>query len=228
MKHTIKGGLAVLALAFSAFGASALTAGEFDFHVVMDTSPLVGSASAPFYLDLQMNQGASPSSNSVLVNNFSFTNGAATGSTTVFSGAATGDMSSGISMTDSDTNPFNEVIQGFTNSTTQISFDVHLSQNSGGATPDGFIMTIADKSTAPIVTTAPDTVSLLSLAVAGTNTLMDIQTFAGVAPLNVTITSVPEPTTTAALIGGAAVLVAGLIRRRRNAVAVAAPAAVAA
>src|SRR5688572_9400327 len=69
-------------------------------HVSVDTQGLVGNPAGPFYVDFQFNDGTGANDNQVNLANFSFGGGAAVGTATTF-GGVTGDLGSGITLTDS-------------------------------------------------------------------------------------------------------------------------------
>ena len=54
-----------------------------------------------------------------------------------------------------------KIFQGFTNGTTEIQFDVSLTQNTAIGTPDGFEIAVLDGNTFQIPTDSPDTLSLV-------------------------------------------------------------------
>lgn len=197
---------------------AAMQAATFNFHVDLDVSILIGAPNSPFFVDFQLNEGSGTLPNSVTINNFLFTGGSATGSTTTF-GLATGMMGSSITLNDNSSSSFNEIFQGFTAGTTHIQFDVSLSQNSPGITPDGFIISILDSeaNNPQITTTDFSGSSMVTVPIGGANTLGDVQTFTSTSPAGATATVtavVPEPSSVMALIGGVGCLVT--LRRRRT------------
>ncbi|EDY18037.1 hypothetical protein CfE428DRAFT_4468 [Chthoniobacter flavus Ellin428] len=209
--------LTKLALAVAAVLTPAVThANNFNFHVDLNVASLVGAPNSPFFVDFQLNEGSGTLPNSVSLSNFVFTGGSASGSATAF-GLATGDMGSTITLNDNSSNQFNEIFQGFTAGTTDIQFDVSVSQNAPGVTPDGFLVSIlnSDTNNPAIGTTDTTNSTMLTLPISAANALGDIQTFTSTSPSGATanVTSpVPEPTTVAAMIGGLGCLI-GLRRR---------------
>lgn len=203
MKTSLKTILTSLALAAALLCTPSLKAQIFTFHVDINTSSLVGSPDGPFYLDFQLNQGgATTPSNTATISNFSFTGGSASGATNVF-GTATGDMGSSITLTDSSASPFNEIFQGFSAGTTDIQFDVTLTQNMAGVTPDGFEVAVLDGSTFQIPTNAPDQLSLVVVPIGNSNHPGDIGTYS-TGPGGVSaIATTPEPSTWVLLLVGA-------------------------
>ena len=212
--------LALAALAVALLGAPLAKAGStFDFQVNLYTTGLTGAANSPFYLDFQLNEGSGTLPNSVTLSNFSFDNGSATGSASIF-GTGTGDLMSSITLSASSSSVFNELYQGFANGTTGIHFDVSITQNSPGSEPDGFHVAILDSESGlpQLATNAPDGVSLVSLNIGSANTLSDIGFYSSTSPA-VTATAVPEPATTAAGLGAAALALVGFLRSRKRATA---------
>jgi hypothetical protein len=211
--------LTKLAVAVAAILAPAtMPAATFNFHVDLNVSSLVGTPNSPFFLDFQLNEGSGSLANSVTITNFLFTGGSATGSPQTF-GLATGTLGSSITLNDNTSSPFNEIFQGFTAGTTDIQFDVTLSQNSPGITPDGFIISILDSeaNNPPIATTDFTSSSMITVPIGAANSLGDVQTFTSTSPAGATATvtpaAVPEPSSMVALIGGVGCLVT--LRRRR-------------
>ncbi len=216
MKTTTKHYIGLLALGLAVFAAPAVKAGTFSFHIDLNVSALLSASSgAPFDLDFQLNRGDSTIGNTVTISNFSFDNGAASGSATV-AGGVTGDMNSSIVLNDSDSaNGFNEIYQDFSGTTTGIHFDVVTSQSSTGTTQDAFSVQLYDTNGNVVATNAADGMSLVLLPIAfsgSSNSLSDVSTFSSTSPSGVTASAIPEPSTTAALFGGAAVMLVGLRR----------------
>ncbi len=219
MKHR----LAALALALASLAAPALRA-QFNFHINLNTAALSGAANAPFFLDFQLNQGSGLLSNAVTLTNFTFTGGSATGSPSLF-GNAIGSLGTSVTLTDTSASPFNEFFQGFSAGTTNIQFNVSVSQLAGGAIPDEFTTAILDSELGnpQIGTNAPDTVSLVTLNLGAANTIANVSTYASTAPAGVTasaapitgLVAVPEPSSYA--FAGTAML-AGIaaLRRRKS------------
>ena len=113
------------------------------FHVEISTVDLGQSpanANSPFYLNFQFNDGGVLGNNSANITNFSFAGGSASGSP-IYSGSV-GDLSSNVRFNNSS--PFEEFFQSFTPGAT-IGFDVFLTQNVDGITPDSFFVSILDK-----------------------------------------------------------------------------------
>ena len=208
-----------LVLALGLACTPALHAGNFVFHIDLNVAGLIGKPNSPFFLDFQLNQGSSTLANNATLSNFTFTGGLPSGSANNSPGSS-GDLASSISLTDGGGNNFVEFNQGFSATTTDIQFNVSLTQNPG-ANPDGFSASILDSEAGnpPIGTTAPDTSSLVTVALKSSNSLSDVKTYSSTAPDNgavATATAIPEPGSVAALVAGLGVLVM-LQRRRRSA-----------
>lgn len=199
-------------------GAFALTAAwvttaighaDFNYHIDINTSSLVGA----FSLDFQLNGGI-PLANTATISNFTFGGGSASGSPTAF-GSATGSLGSTVVLNDS-ANFFNELYEGFTPGST-LGFDVTLTGNVNTPTPDLFAVAILDSSLPPLNIPTTDTVgdqlfyvnldgpTVTPLAFSGTGAFSGVTT---------TITVIPEAGTT----GVAVALGIGclaLLRRRQ-------------
>ncbi|MEO7099200.1 MAG: NF038129 family PEP-CTERM protein [Luteolibacter sp.] len=206
-KNPFKSTLTALAAACALLGASSAHA-AVTYYVDVNTSSLIGNTSAPFALDFQLIGSAS---NSVTISNFNFGGGSATSSTENYTGTASGDLNSTVSLNDTTTF-FNEFFQGFTPGAT-LSFTVNVDTNIGSPTPDGFSFAILDSSLTNITTSGLGD-SLLVVNVDGTSYgTMTSQTGSGTGAFSgVSITSVPEPS--AALLGMMA-CGAMFVRRRR-------------
>ena len=114
------------------------------FHVEISTGDLGQSpanANSPFYLDFQFNDGGVLSNNSASITNLNFAGGNATGSP-VLLGGATGNLGSNVLFNNNSS--FQELYQSFSPGAT-IGFDVFLTQNVDGITPDSFFVSILDK-----------------------------------------------------------------------------------
>jgi hypothetical protein len=142
---------AALGLAFAAWSVPICRADAI-YDVALSTSPLIGEAAGPFSLAFQLNDGSGTgdANNTAILSNFQFGGGSASGLPTLF-GGATGDLSSGITLTDSSF--FNAFAQPF-NPGGLLVFSLQMSTNVDlGGTPDEFSFSILDSSGAPIPTT---------------------------------------------------------------------------
>ena len=205
-----------------------------NYHVTVDTSTLLGTGNGPFYLDFQMNYGSGTIGNSATISNFSYGGGSVSGSPIVYSGNPTGSIASSVSLADSAAHPFNELYQGFTPGGT-LSFDISVSNNGVGATPDALEFAILDNQTFQIPTTQPtgsndpqngiDGLSLVDITIGGDGLGSYQQVYAHAyngannpslggdyTGVIVTVASVPEPSSWA-LAGLCAGLFAFLRRR---------------
>jgi len=187
---------------------SASAANAAVYHVSIDTSTLTATGNGPFSLDFQFNGGDTPGNNTALISNFDFGGGSATGSATL-SGSVTGSLLTSVSFT--NTTAFSEFYQTFTAGGV-LQFDVSLTQNLDGITPDSFSVAILDGNLNNIDTTS----TFGSLVQVDINTAgnLNFNTSNGTGVYSgVTTAAVPEPSSTM-LVG----LLAGgfLIRRRRN------------
>lgn len=166
------------------------------YHITVDTSALSAPAvagSAPFSLDFQFNNGVLLGNNTATVSNFNFGGGSALGSATAFDGAA---GSLGSSITFDNTSAFQELFQAFTPGST-LSFDISLTQNVDGLTPDAFAFSILDNNTANIPTDAAfgdDTLLHADITTTDPLTLAQLNLASGTGDFaDVKLTAVPEP-----------------------------------
>jgi len=121
-----------------------LTSYAGSFHVEISTGDLGQSpanTNSPFYLDFQFNDGGVLSNNAASITNLSIAGGNATGSP-VLLGGAVGNL--GSNMIFNNSSSFQELYQSFSPGAT-ISFNVFLTQNLDGITPDSFFVSILDK-----------------------------------------------------------------------------------
>jgi hypothetical protein len=192
----------VLLLQFAPSSHAALV-----FHVDVDTSVLVGNAGGPFSLDFQL-IGGSPAGNSATISNFSFGGGAAAGAPALAGGAA-GSLGGSVLLDDSGAF-FNEFFQAFTPGAT-LGFDVSLTTNVNGPTPDGFSFAILDSSLFNITTNGLGD-ALLFVNIDGASPV--VQAFAGIGGFaGVDVRVIPEPA--GLVLFALALICAGYAGRRR-------------
>ena len=199
-----------LLIAAGLFASAPASRADYVDHMTLDVSSLIGSPNGPFYLDLEVNQGdPSNPTNTVKLSNFLFTNGSLIAPLFPPSGNVSGDLSSGLTLSDSVANPFAFFEQGFTfgpGTTSKISFDMDITQNLFIGTPDDFVVQIFDSSNPnPLSTTEIDisrSISDASITVSGN---------AGV------VVSIPDSGGTATLLGLSLAGVACCSLRRRPA-----------
>ncbi len=198
-------------------GTVALHADTF-YHVDINTASLSLDPNAPFSIDFSMTEGSTTLSNTAKIQNIVLTGGTSDGPTVDFSagGTTSGSIASGFIL--NDAGGYAEISQPFSLGTTDIQFDLDLTQASTGTQPDGFFINILDNSTFDIPTTNPDGSNSLASFTIGNATGFPGTTFStGAIALdggNVTITvqSVPEPSTYALVLFAVGALVA--LRRR--------------
>lgn len=204
----LKSTLLQAAMGVALLGASASYAASY--HIEVNTAGLGLSPSAPFSLDFQFNDGGVLNNNTATVSNFNFFGGSAGGSPTLISGA-TGDIAAVVpSVTFNNSGAFQELFQGFTPGT-KLSFDVAMTTNLDGATPDAFVFAILDNGLANIPTNGLGN-SLVLVEI--NSTLPAVQTFAGTGEF-ASVTAVPEPETFAMLLAGLG-LVGAVVRRKQR------------
>lgn len=186
------------------------------FHVNINTGALnlaPASLNAPFSLDFQFNDGGVLGNNTATIYNFTYNGGAATGSAITLGGAL-GNIGSTVTMNNSSA--FQELYQTFTPGAT-LGFDVSLTQNLDGLTPDSFSASILDNNLFNIPTTGlGDTLVHADISTVSPLTAANIDHSSGTGNyVGVDVTSVPEPTT--ACVGFGLAMVGAIFRRRRNA-----------
>lgn len=195
--------------------ASQAAAAPLAFNVLINTTPLLGNAGAPFALDFQLNDGSGTVVNTATIFNFAFGGGAPTGSPMLF-GDATGNLSSQVRLM--DTTPFNEFLQSFV-AGSFLRFDVLLTANvESGPIPDLFSISILDKNLNNIPTTGlGDSLALVNITRTSLG-LSDVQTATSTSPAGVgaTVQPVPEPASLLLLTSGVGAVMA-TVRKRRQA-----------
>jgi hypothetical protein len=190
------------------------------YDISMNTAPLIGHAAGPFSLEFQLNdgRGIGDANNTATLTNFLFNGGAAVGNSTL-TGGATGNLTSGVSLTDSSF--FNQFIQGFTPGSA-LSFRLSLSTNvDSGGTPDEFSFAILDHTGTEIPTLASFFDVFVQIDIDSANPI--VRTFATdtsrtpeggggsiniAAPTATPVSSIPEPTMLTLTISGLVALFA--------------------
>jgi hypothetical protein len=145
-------------LGFTVFACSILAAStshatSIGFNVSLQTSPLIGNSAGPFFIDFQLNDGSGTgdANNNVMIDNFVFGGGSAVDGPLLTIGGATGNLSSSVSITDSEF--LNEFTQQF-DPGSMLNFRVNLTTNvDSGPTPDAFSFSILDSTLTPFPTT---------------------------------------------------------------------------
>jgi len=197
--------LGMLLLCCSAHAAST-------FHISVNTTPLIGNSSGPFSIDFQLNNGtaAGLGNNTATISNFNYFGGSAVGSASLFGGAQ-GDLASGVLLNNSSA--FQEFFQEFTLGT-RLAFDVSLTSNVDGVTPDAFVFTLLDSNLFNITTTGlGDSLVLVNLD----SSLLTVQSFNGTGAYGAVTTSVPEPPPYVSLLIGLPLLVLAARKMREAA-----------
>jgi hypothetical protein len=192
------------------------------YTVTLNTAAIQGLGMGPFSLVFQLvdGSGTGDANNNAFLSDFNFNGGSAVEPPTLF-GGATGDLSSSVSITDSD--PFfNAIFQGF-NPGASLSFNLAITDNAdvGSPTQDQFLMSILDPNGNGIPTLDTVNGSFLTLTLDGTLT-PPVATFAAdtsmttydlAAPTASLVMVTPEPG--ALILFGTVVAGLGLLRRRR-------------
>jgi len=134
---------------FLAFGVCFLARTHVSFgdiiaSVSLNTAPLVAGSAGPFSLDFELidGSGTNDGNNSVILTGFSFGSGGSAGTATL-TGGATGDLLSGVTLTDSSF--LNDFAQPFVPGSI-LSFTLQLSTNQEvTGFPDEFTFAILDR-----------------------------------------------------------------------------------
>lgn len=222
MKTPITKSIRLLAAAVSALGITCI-ANAVTYSVSLDTNSLIGNSFAPFYLDFQLTDGSGSNNgnNTASVSDFQFGGGHAVGAAFA-SGGASGDVATGITLTDTDF--WNDIYQEFVPGSV-LSFLVTLSNNiESGSTPDLFSFSILDSGLGypANIPTESGAFTLLEIGIDGSP--LTVETFSGIddgfgtdysaisAPSVSTVSTVPDSPVFAA---GLASLIALFVARRR-------------
>jgi hypothetical protein len=174
-------------------------------QITLDTSSLKVNVGSPFSLAFELGGGSESGNNTAILSNFNFGTGSAAGSP-ILVGGALGDLTSGLTLTDSDVD--NIFIEGVSFGDL-LSFNLTLTTNVDfGGTPDDFIWSILDSTETPVPTTSSSPLFPL-LAITIDSSHPSVGTFDGTFPYffsapTVTdisnVSSTPEPST-AVLVG---------------------------
>ena len=134
----------LLAISFSSQAIS--------LSVNLDTSPLIGGATGPYYIEFQLIDGDGINNNYAKIGNFDFGGGSAQGSP-VLGGGVTGSLGSGIAMLDLDFSNF--FYEQFTPGNF-LSFIVTLTDNYiASSIPDEFSFSILNSALNEVPTDGP-------------------------------------------------------------------------
>jgi PEP-CTERM motif len=180
--------------------------------ITVNTTSLQGNPSGPFVLGFVFLDASisGDGNNTAILSNFNFGGGSA-GAVLTSGGGVTGNLQSGITLTDSDPSEFNFITSAFTPGTT-LSFNLAITANpdltlnpASGLSGDQFLFVILDSTGKRISTNdnISDTLATATISPAG----VSVQQFSIPAS-----TSVPEPATLLLLGSG---LVFGILRKRR-------------
>ncbi len=204
--------LPALVLGVITAGVAPASASSISFHVQVNTAPLIGNSSAPFYLDFLLIDGSGTLAvpNTVTIGDFNFTSGAPSGSPTL-SGGASGNLATSVTLTD-NLNFSNEFFQAFTPGAL-LGFDVTMTTNADPTAPDAFSFAILDKNLFNLPTTSAlldDSLLFAQLTPGLSNRTVVTSSTTNPAGVTVNASAIPEPGTLLLLGTGLAVT----IRRR--------------
>lgn len=194
-------------LILALLGATALAVVAQAVTVTLNTSSL---APGTYYVDFQLNDGTGNGNgnNTAVINSFNFgVGGTATNDLIGAFGGVTGDLSSTVSLTDTD--PFNEFFQSFA-AGSFLSFDLHLTNHPNAPAPDIFGFAILDESLFNLGTFSVGTDQFLTVELNGG--ALNYQAFAGVD--GIAAPGVPEAGGTVLFASVALLGLAGIRRRR--------------
>lgn len=126
-------------------------ADPLSFSVSLDTSSLPLHSQSPFALNFQLTNGGGVNNNSVVISDFFFGGGQPSGVPTSFNGS-TGNLSSAVFLIDS------QFLNDFRQRATlgqQLRFNVNMTTNFAGSTPDEFTFALLDRNFNEIPTNDP-------------------------------------------------------------------------
>jgi hypothetical protein len=130
-----------------------------------------------------------------------------------------------VSLLANSTHSFSDFYQQFSAGTTDIKFTATVTEPGPDVgAPTEFAATILDNSLgspAQLFTTAPDTLSLVTLNLSSSNTIDNVKTYSAFASADgntnvtgvVALVAIPEPSTTVAIFGGVVMMFAFCARR---------------
>ncbi len=188
---------------------AAAAAGTINFHVDVNTAPLIVAPGGPFFLDFQLTGGSGLATNTATIYGITFGGGSVT-PPAFTTGGASGDLSTSVSLTDAGSF-FNEFFEGFTPGGT-LGFNVLETTNTDAPQPDLFAFAILDGSLFNLPTTGLGD-SLVWVTLGDGIGVNAVQTAVTRAPegISARVTAVPEPSAILLVASG---LAAALIRRR--------------
>lgn len=163
-------------------------------RVSVDTTGLIGNPAGPFYIDFQFNDGTGANDNQVSITNIDLGGGTAVGTAALFGGAS-GDLVSGVTLTDSD--PFNEFYQQFMPGG-WLSFDLTMTNVFTGGVPDIFGFTFLDSNLFNLGTYSLGSDQFLIATLDGSGPVIEV--FASIDG-SVPAPSIPDTGSTLALVG---------------------------
>ncbi|MFO1433783.1 MAG: NF038129 family PEP-CTERM protein [Candidatus Competibacteraceae bacterium] len=143
------------------------------YSVSLNTLPLVGNSAGPFYVEFQLNDGSGigDGNNTVTLSDFQFGSGGGAAGNPVTEGSATGSLTTGVVLTDSEF--FNSFYEEFTPGSL-LSFVLEITTQADPITPDQFSFAILDKTLTEIPTFGPGD-ALLTIDIVSPNLI--VQTF---------------------------------------------------
>jgi hypothetical protein len=198
----------LVAALFFALRPSNAWADGVSVNVSVSTSSLASSPQAEIIFVLTDGSGLGDANNTAALSNFAFGAGGSAGAVDAgnTSGGATGDLTSGASLTDS---VFTNTFAAFFTAGTKLSFVLNLTTNiDAGATPDQFSFLILDPSGNPIPSNDPTGFDNL-VSINLDSATPTIQSYSGLVKVTPVETS-PTPEPSSALLLGLGLLVLAL------------------
>ena len=195
---SLKGLLLPACIGLGIFGLNVQASAQIMFHVNLDTSSLAGSM---FNIELSLADGAVANSlsadgnNTLNVNNFNLGGGTAGAILPPTTGNATGDITTGFTLKDTDNVNVTDIAQGFT-AGSSLQFDVTSTTIvDASGTPDNILIRILD---------AGGNTYLLTSDPSGNDGIVNFDLSSANPPVGIfplVVTSVPEPGAFALLLG---------------------------